>query len=474
MASQSPPTQVGYSLDQNRGAAPQSALSGVPQGWAPRAGRHTPREAVVRGRLASLDAYRGFIMLMMVSTGFGMAQMVKPDSSEFLKGLNEQFTHMPWEGLRFWDLIQPAFMFMVGVSMPFSYARRADRGDSWFRMFFHAVGRAIILVGLGVFLQTKASDSQTNFEFVNVLAQIGLGYVFLFLMWDRHSIVQLLAVAAILGGYWMAFENHPLPPEDFDYSLVAASVEEGSVYEGRFAHWTKGVNFAGDWDREYLNKLPRERPYEINSGGYQTLNFIPSLATMILGLMAGGVLRSPRSPGQKLRVLLLAGALCLLAGGIAGGGLEQVDDLTNGAIERLTNGSYRQLTVCPLVKRIWTPSWAVFSAGWSFLMLAGFYGVVDVIGFRWWSFPLIVIGMNSIVMYLMAQLMKGWTAGMLRVHVDSHLIGSRLYDWLGVENGQSILAASYAYQPVVQSVAVLFVFWLICLWLYRTRTFVRI
>jgi predicted acyltransferase len=113
------------------------------------------------------------------------------------------------------------------------------------------------------------------------------------------------------------------------------------------------------------------------------------------------------------------------------------------------------MTVCPIVKRIWTPSWAVFSAGWTFALLALFYGVIDVLGHRRWAFPLVVVGMNSIAIYCMSQLLKPWISRSLRVHL-----------------GSSWFAGDYG--PVIVSTSVLLVLWLFCFWMYRRRIFLRI
>ena len=113
-------------------------------------------------------------------------------------------------------------------------------------------------------------------------------------------------------------------------------------------------------------------------------------------------------------------------------------------------------TVCPVVKRLWTPTWAVYSAGWAFLILAAFYLVIDLIGWKWWAFPLVVVGMNSITMYCMAMLLKPWLAETLKRHL-----------------GPNIFAYG-DYEPIVQAAVVLLLLWLICLWLYRRRIFIRI
>src|SRR5207248_5442006 len=151
--------------------------------------------------------------------------------------------------------------------------------------------------------------------------------------------------------------------------------------------------------------FPRVLRFDSSSGGYQVLNFVPTLATMILGLIAGGVLKDDeRSGWAKVRWLTVAGVLALAAGyglGLAG--------------------------VCPVVKRIWTPSWVLFSGGWCLLILAGFYAVTDVGGWRRWAFPLVVVGMNSIAAYCISV---SFVKAELHKLVIRHL-GRDAFTWLG-------------------------------------------
>lgn len=381
-------------------------------------------------RLHSLDAYRGFVMLAMASAGLGLPAAAKnfPDSRVW-QWLSYQASHVEWSGCAFWDLIQPSFMFMVGVALPFSYAHRRARGDSHARIAGHALYRSAVLVALGVFLYSVGRE-RTNFTFVNVLAQIGLGYFFLFLLADRSNWFVWLAAAAVLVGYWLAFATHPLPPADFDPQSVGVP-EDFEHYSGYFAHWNKNANFASDWDVWFLNLFPRSEPFRYNGGGYQTLNFVPSLATMIFGLLTGRMLRRPGSAGGKAARLLIAGAVALGAGWILGE------------------------TLCPIVKRIWTPSWAIFSTGWTLWMLGAFYWVIDVQGWQRWSFPLLVVGANSIAMYMMAELLRGFIADTLRTHLGAPLFTG-------------------TYGPLVTSVSVVAVLWLACYWLWRRKIFIKI
>ena len=384
-------------------------------------------------RLVSLDAFRGLVMLFMASDGLGLAQVAKQHPGSRSWGwIASQTSHAAWVGGGAWDMIQPAFMFMVGMAVPFSLARRTAEGQTSGRRLLHAGWRALVLVALGVFLATGAR-SRPNYVFTNVLAQIGLGYVFLVALAGRGRTLQTAAAAAIAAASWAAFALHPLPEPGFDPATVGVTPElaREALLPGFFAHWNMGTNFAADFDRWFLNLFPRESPFVFNAGGYQTLNFIPSLITTILGLLAGETLRGEGSPRWKLRWLLAAGAACVAAGIVAGA------------------------TCCPVVKRIWTPSWAVLSGGISLWLLAAVFWAIDVRGRRSWAWPLVVVGMNSIAMYLGHELLAGW-------------IRSTAKTWLG--------AAAFAgpYGVVWQSLIVVVVLWLWCWWLYRRGIFLRI
>ncbi len=402
----------------------------------------SPRELEARtakppGRLVSLDAYRGFVMLLMASGGLGIAATAAKvaDGSSwkpFWQFLAHQVDHVEWTGCVLWDLIQPSFMFIVGVSMPYSYAARRERGQSWRQLFGHAVGRSLVLIGLGVFL-ASAWGPRTNFVFTNVLAQIGLGYVFVFLMLGRSPRVQASVAVAILVADWIMFVIHDVP----GHSLFSNGFQLPTIHQLEL-HWMKNDNIAASFDRWFLNLFPRPdgNRFIYNEGGYATLNFIPSICTMLFGVMAGQWLRSPNTSTAKLQALGIVGTLGIVAGSLLDG-----------------NG-------CPLIKRIWTPSWVMLSTGWTCLFLAAFYGTIDVIGYRRWAFPLVVVGVNSIAMYLMAQLLKPWIVRQLQIHLGKHVF--------------EIPVQGIDYGSIVQSLAVTGVLWLFCYWLYRQKIFLKI
>ncbi len=175
-------------------------------------------------RLLSLDAYRGAIMLLMASSGLGLAEVARnhfPDSSLW-QFLGRETDHAQWVGCTLWDIIQPAFMFMVGIALPWSVANRRARGQPFPTMLAHALWRSLALVLLGVFL-TSAWSRQTEWSFNIVLAQIGLGYPFLFLLAFAKPRYQWLAAFGILFLYWLAFALYPGPGPDFNWTAAGVT-----------------------------------------------------------------------------------------------------------------------------------------------------------------------------------------------------------------------------------------------------------
>jgi predicted acyltransferase len=332
------------------------------------------------------------------------------------------------------DLIQPGFSFLVGTALAFSVAARRAAGQSRHRMIGHAAWRALVLIVLGIWLRSIARP-QTYFTFEDTLTQIGLGYLFLFLLALRPARDQGLALAAILVGYWAAFAAYPPPPADFAYATVGVPADWPHHEDGLAAHWNKNSNLAWAFDVWFLNLFPREQPFVANRGGYATLSFIPTLGTMILGLLAGRVLRSERPPAAKVRGLACAGLAGILAGWLLGA-----------------------LGINPMVKRIWTPSFTLWSGGVCFLILAAAYAVIDVAGYRRWAFPLVVVGMNSIAAYCIYEVGARFTAESLTTH-----LGPGAFAGLGE-----------AYAPFLLGLATLLVFWLVLFWMYRRGLFLRI
>jgi heparan-alpha-glucosaminide N-acetyltransferase len=350
-------------------------------------------------RCLALDAYRGFVMLAMVSAGLGMAHLV---NDPWWGWLAHQMEHRPWEGCSFWDLIQPSFMFLVGASMPFAFARRRERGESWGRQFLHALRRAGLLIAIGVLLDIYA-DGKVYVQFIRVLQQIALGYLLAFFVLQGGPRLQALTAALILVLHPLAF---------LLYGHLAG-----------VDPWNQTDNFGVWLDR--LLHLP------LSKGHYVTFNAFSSTATILFGVLAGELLMKNWAVHWKLLVLVAAGS----AGILLGLALEPV---------------------VPLVKRIWTSSFALLAGGWTCLMLAAFYGITDGLQWRRWTFPLVVVGLNSIAIYVVAGVFKSNIQHLLDAFLKEPLL--------------NVPKAA----PVIMAVLVVVVEWLFCLWLYRKRIFFKV
>jgi len=384
-------------------------------------------------------------MLLMASSGFGVVQMAAAQPGSFWEFIQPQFAHQAWQGCSLWDLIQPSFMFMVGIAVPFSCMKRREHGQSFLGMGWHALTRSILLVGLGVMLATHSGDKHTVFLFTNVLAQIGLGYFFLFILSRMGWEYMVSAIILILVGYTWFFINHPLPSAEQLAAIAGMKGTEGALLPGFSGHWNIHTNAAADFDRWFLNQLPQAKPFDYNLGGYQTLNFIPALATMLGGAVTGDFLiRSLHSEKRKCATLFIAGLILVLVGT----GLDL-------KILPIIGAKLDHLTVLPVVKRIWTPSWAVLSGGWVLILLSIFYWLVEIAGMRRLVFPLVVVGMNSITIYLLHSLCGGW----IRENLHKHLPEAAFVP---------------GWEPVIERCGVLFVLWLVCFWLYRQKAFLKL
>ena len=391
-------------------------------------------------RLQSLDAYRGFVMLLMMAEvlRFHAVHEALPNSA-FWTFLAYHQDHVAWAGCSLHDLIQPSFSFLVGVALPYSLASRQQQGQSAGQQWGHTVRRSLILIGLGIFLRS-IDRPQTYFTFEDTLSQIGLGYpVLVALGHTRLRQVrparQWLATGLVLLGTWLLFVLYPLPGPDFSYAAVGVPTDWPHHYTGLMAHFNKNSNVAWAFDTWFLNLFPRENPFLFNGGGYTTLSFLPTLATMLLGLQAGQWLRSGDEPTALIRRFLLTAVVGI------GLGL-----------------AMQAVGLCPVVKRIWTPAWVLFSGGCCFALLTLFYYLIDVYNYQQWAYFLVVIGTNSIVAYCLA-------------HLTEAFITSSLHTHLGVAPFQLF---GPAYEPVLTGAVVLLAYWLMLRWLYQRRIFIRI
>ena len=411
----------------------ESAQIASPVAEAPVAEPRRIAEGVTR--LVSLDAFRGMVMTLMLGERMRLPEVARafPHSAMWaLIAFNTE--HVDWQGCSLHDLIQPAFSFLVGAALPFSIASRKRRGEAFGHMFGHAVRRALILIFLGIFLRSLTSP-QTYFTFEDTLTQIGLGYVFLFLLGFTRARTQVVVLILILIFFWAAFALYPAPGPQFEYARVGVPQNWTHNYTGFLSHWNKNSNLSWAFDVWFLNLFPREHPFVFNEGGWSTLSFIPTLGTMIMGLLAGEWLKAAGSKEQKLRGLMIAGMGLVLLG-----------------------LACQWTGICPIVKRVWTSSYTLYSGGLVVLILAGFYALIEWKGWRRWAFPLVVVGMNSIAVYVMSWTMSDFFGNALDRHVG----------------GAIAAIAGPTLQPVLHGFAIMLIFWLILLWMYRRKIFLRI
>lgn len=352
-------------------------------------------------RNLSIDVYRGFVMLLMMAEVLHLSRLARAWPNPVLDFLAFHQSHVPWEGCSLHDMIQPSFSFLVGVALPFSLSSRLAKGASFKSLFGHALWRSLVLIAMGIFLRSTHA-SQTNFTFEDTLTQIGLGYSFLFLLGRATERQRWTALGLILVGYWGAWALYPLPEQPFA------------------AHWWKANNLGVAFDAWFLNLFPRPEPFIANRGGYVTLSFIPTLGTMILGLIAGQMVidRKPLTQFRNLGLALVAAGLLLHIAGIN-----------------------------PIVKRIWTPAWTLFSGGLCFLLLAMFRYLTETAKSTRWTFPLVVIGMNSMAAYWIAHVLEKPIEDSLKIH----------------------LGPAFAAGPII-----LFIEWYFLYWMYRRQLFLKV
>ena len=353
-----------------------------------------------QSRLVSLDAFRGFTMILLVSGGFGLPYLTDNPSVGFIA---RQFNHHPWHGMYFWDLIQPFFMFIVGVAMPFSFAKRWESGETWNRTFLHVITRSVTLFFLGVILHCYYS-SKLVWELWNVLTQLAFTYFIAFLFMRKPIRTQIIISFVILVFNYLAYRFIPVP--------------------GVTDPWMKDHNLGSFMDMILMGKI---NP----GGGWVTINFIGSTAHTMWGVIAGIVLKSSRADLRKVKELAIAGAIGVVLG-------LAVDPLT------------------PIVKRICTSSFIIESGGWSLLVLALFSWLVDVKGYKKWTWFMVVVGMNPIFIYMFSNLLGGWTRDFINIFASPFI-------------GQPGIAGKI----ILQNIRLL-VYWYLAYWLYKNRIMIKI
>lgn len=383
----------------------------------------------------AVDAYRGLVMLLMMGEVLQFSHVARSFPNSLIwRILAYNQSHVEWVGMSLHDTIQPSFTFLVGVALPYSIRSRQKKGSTFPGMLGHTIWRSFLLVTLGIFLRSMQSPI-TYFTFEDTLTQIGLGYTFAFLLTFLRPRWQWAAFGGILFTYWLAWALYPAPGPGFNYAAVGVPDNwHQHLLTGFASHWNKNSNLGQAFDVWFLNLFPRTSPFLFNEGGYLTLSFIPTLGTMLLGVAAGrwSLAASPTIPMRKF----LLAAAALIATGLL----------------------FHSTGISPIVKRIWTPSWTLFSGGVCFLFLGGFSWVVDIKKQRAIAFPLVVVGMNSIAAYFIAHLCEDFVESSFRINLG-----------MGALN-----ILEDAVEPTVLGALTLGVYWLMLFWMYRNKVFIRI
>ncbi len=362
-------------------------------------------------RVTSIDALRGFTMFWIVGGGTIFRSLDKIFNNPVTAFINRELTHVKWLGFHFEDLIMPLFIFVVGTSIPFSISNRLQRGQSRRRIYLHIVKRTFVLFWLGVMLGSGGLHfNWPEMDWAGILQRIAVCYFFAAILvmqtkWPAQAIVAGLLMLL----YWAALTLIPVPghgpgvitPEGCLPAYVDQQLLPGQIHKDFYGY--------GD-----------------SNGILPTL---ASISTALLGALTGHWLRSGRSGNQKVAGLALAGLISLSVGFLWG-------------------------QYFPVIRLLWTSSMTLFAGGLSLLLLALFYWLIDVKGYRKWAFGFVVIGMNAIAVFTATKVFAAHQIG--RVFVGG------LSQWCGQWNG------------FINAVAGVTIVWLVLWWMYRRKLFIRI
>ena len=362
---------------------------------------------VKAGRVTSIDALRGFDMFWIKGGEDLVHSLHALLPISITAALENQFNHVEWAGFHFYDLIFPLFLFLVGVVLPFSMGRHIEQGGSKLPLYWRAFRRFALLFFLGLVYNGFFQRSLHDLRIPGVLQRIAICYFIAAIVVINFKVRgQAIVAGSLLLAYWAAISLIPVP-----------GVGAGVV--------TPAGNLSG-----YVDRLVVPQPFCCYNFGDNEglLSTIPTVSTALLGALAGWWLRSGREPVKKALGLALAGAGCLAAGSIWS-------------------------IWFPIIKNIWSSSFVLFAGGWSLLFLALFYWIIDVRGYKRWSYFFLVIGANAIVIYV------------LRGQINLNMV----LGWMGYSR-DTLGAGWMALWRLVE----IGVFWTFLWILYRKRWFLRV
>jgi predicted acyltransferase len=359
-------------------------------------------------RVASIDALRGFDMFWITGGDALIYHLSKAAPIPLLVMVAGQFKHVEWEGFHFYDLIFPLFVFIVGLVLPFSLTRRLEAGANRRALYQHALRRLFLLFFLGLLANGLLDFNFHDLRILGVLQRIAIAYFFATLLVMNFKVRgQAVATGLILLGYWAIMAWVPVP----------------GFGRGNF---TMQGNLAAYLDQRFLPRPFCCYDYGDNEG---IISNLPAIATCMLGALAGHWLRTSYSQKRKLTGLAVAGVASLGAG-------------------LLWSLAF------PIVKNLWSSSFVLFAGGWSLLLLALFYGIIDMLGYRKWAFVFTVIGANSITIYLARHFFDFKAVGLIFTHGFINNLG--------------------AWKPFAIELGSVVAGWLFLYYLYRQKIFLRV
>lgn len=366
-------------------------------------------------RLVSLDAFRGATI----------AAMILVNNAGSFKQAYAPLLHVPWHGWTFTDCIMPSFLWIVGVAMTFSFARRVERGDSKGKLMLHALRRGAIIFALGLFLYLFPDFDFANMRIPGVLQRIGVCYaicsaIFLYSSW-RGVLGWLVGC---LVAYWLMMTLIPVP--GYGPGIL-----------------TPMGNFAGYVDRLLLTGHMWRSSNEWDPEGI--ISTIPSISTMLFGVLTGYLLRR-REPRESAAGWIFFGGACLV---FLGSWLDHF---------------------MPINKMIWTVSFTVLMAGISAITFACFYWIIDVHGHQRWAKPFVIFGMNAITVYMFAGLMEDAFIHFKLIPIAGEMVSPQRF--------MDSYVLSYFLSPenvsLVYSIGMVLAAYALALLMYRKQWFVRV
>ncbi len=372
----------------------------------------------ISSRLLSLDFMRGFIMVLLALESAGLYENLDELSkSSLINPAIQQFFHHPWNGLRFWDLIQPGFMFIAGTAMAYSLTKQFKSGASWSQVFKKVLKRSWWLFFWGVLDYAVEKDGSLSFELWDVLTQLSFTTLVTFLVfqWSYRNQVLFCIFLLLLTEALYRFTNIP----GFDQPF------------------TDQHNFGNYMDLLLMN--------QINKGGWVAINCIPTAVHTIAGAMAGKLLLGQQEAGGRRE---------------AGGEKNPAIQLVIWGLITLVAGFALDLAgITPIIKRIATSSFTLASLGWCLLGLAFVYWWIDVLDHKKYLKLFTIVGMNSLFIYVFFE-----------------IVGNRWFNSYvaSVTNGlMSMASLPEGFMMIASSLCIFALEWGMCYFLYKKKIFFR-